>query len=52
MIEPPPSLSAEEIVARVRERYGIDVADAAFLPVGNDSSAWSFRLEGSTSGGS
>jgi spectinomycin phosphotransferase len=47
MIEPPPSLSAEEIVARVRERYGIDVADAAFLPVGNDSSAWSFRLEGS-----
>jgi len=46
MIEPPRGLSTAAIVARVRERYGVDVADATFLPVGNDSSAWSYRVNG------
>jgi spectinomycin phosphotransferase len=46
MIEPPPDLPAESIVARVRDRYAVPVAEATFLPIGNDSLAWSFRLEG------
>ena len=46
MIEPPADLPAASIVARVRDRYGIDVRAATFLPVGNDSRAWSFRLDG------
>jgi spectinomycin phosphotransferase len=33
-------------VSRVRDRYGVDVQEATFLPVGNDSRAWSFRLDG------
>jgi spectinomycin phosphotransferase len=46
MIEPP-DLPVETIVARIRDRYRLAVEDATFLPVGNDSSAWSFRLDGS-----
>jgi spectinomycin phosphotransferase len=46
MIEPPQDLPPATIVARVRERYGIDVDEATFLPAGNDSSAWSYRLDG------
>jgi|SRR3954469_22154571 spectinomycin phosphotransferase len=46
MIEPPRDLPVAKIVARVRDRYRMDVDDATFLPLGNDSSAWSFRLDG------
>jgi spectinomycin phosphotransferase len=46
MIEPPRGLSTAAIVERVRERYAVEVTGATFLPLGNDSSAWSYRLEG------
>ena len=46
MIEPPPDLPAPTLVARVRERYALPIEHATFLPVGNDSFAWSFRLDG------
>jgi spectinomycin phosphotransferase len=46
MIEPPPGLSTETIVQRVRERYGVACDRATFLPLGNDSGAWSYRVEG------
>jgi spectinomycin phosphotransferase len=46
VIEPPLGLSTESIVARVRDRYMVDVHEATFLPVGNDSTAWSYRLDG------
>jgi spectinomycin phosphotransferase len=42
----PPDLSAEELLARVRSSYGVAATEAQFLPEGNDSSAWSFRLDG------
>lgn len=43
MIEPPPDLTTDAIVARVRDRYALDVDEATFLPQG---SSWSFRLDG------
>jgi spectinomycin phosphotransferase len=45
MLEPP-DLPASTIVARVRERYAVPVERATFLPLGNDSSAWCYRLYG------
>ena len=46
MIEPP-DLQEAAIVARIRDRYAVPVERATFLPFGNDSSAWSYRLDGS-----
>ena len=43
MLEPP-TVSADELVERTRKRYGLPVDGAEFLPVGDDSSAWAFRL--------
>src|SRR5262245_6373611 len=45
MIEPP-DLPVAAIVERVRDRYRVDVGTATFLPIGNDSTAWSYRLDG------
>ena len=45
MIEPP-DLPTETIVERVRDAFGLPVEHAEFLPMGNDSSAWAFRLSG------
>lgn len=45
MIEPP-DLPEAAIVARVRDRYAAPVERATFLPLGNDSSAWCYRLDG------
>ena len=44
MIEPPSNLPTDAIVARVRDRFALPVEDATFLPIGNDSFAWSYRL--------
>ena len=43
MLEPP-SIAVADLVARARTRFAIPVSDATFLPVGNDSAAWAFRL--------
>ncbi len=45
MIEPP-DIPTETIVERVRNAFGLPVEHAEFQPMGNDSSAWSFRLTG------
>ena len=45
MIEPP-DLTDVEILTRVRRRFGLDASSATFLPQGNDSWAWAFRLDG------
>ena len=43
MLEPP-NLSTATILASVQTRYGLPVTDAAFLPIGNDASAWAYHL--------
>jgi spectinomycin phosphotransferase len=43
MLEPP-NLPNERIIAALRERYGLAVTEIAFLPIGNDASAWVFRV--------
>ena len=45
MLEPP-NLTDDEILARVRRRFGLEVSTATFMPEGNDSWAWAFRLDG------
>lgn len=47
MIEPP-DIAIEAIVERVRAAFGIPAEDATFLPAGNDSSAWAFRVSDAT----
>jgi len=42
----PPNLTDDEILARVRRRFGLEVSTATFMPEGNDSWAWAFRLDG------
>lgn len=44
MLEPP-DLADAVIVEAVRAHYGIPVAAATFLPIGNDSSAWVYRVQ-------
>jgi spectinomycin phosphotransferase len=39
-----PELADETIVARLRESYGLPVAAVEFLPIGNDASAWVYRV--------
>jgi spectinomycin phosphotransferase len=43
MLEPP-NLPDETIIAALRERYGLAVTEIAFLPIGNDASAWVYRV--------
>jgi spectinomycin phosphotransferase len=40
----PPSIAVPDLIARARTRFAIPVSAATFLPVGNDSAAWAFRL--------
>ncbi|MGE5335336.1 MAG: phosphotransferase enzyme family protein [Nitrososphaerota archaeon] len=41
----PPAISADTIIACLRERYGLHVARATFLPIGADINTAVFRLE-------
>jgi hypothetical protein len=41
-----PDLAVDELLVRVGGRFGIDAGEAEFLPVGNDSFAWAFKLSG------
>jgi spectinomycin phosphotransferase len=47
MLEPP-KIEIGALIDRVRLAFEVPVTDATFLPVGNDSSASSFRLDGSS----
>jgi spectinomycin phosphotransferase len=49
MIEPP-DLPTQTLVERVRDAFDLPVEHAEFLPMGNDSSAWAFRLTGGRGG--
>ncbi|MDQ3767383.1 MAG: aminoglycoside phosphotransferase family protein [Actinomycetota bacterium] len=44
MLEPP-DLADEVIVSTLHEKYGIRVGGLAFLPVGNDSESWAYRID-------
>lgn len=41
----PPDLPIDAIVAAIRAHYGIGASGLEFLPIGNDSSSWVFRLD-------
>ena len=43
-----PLLTDERIVAALREGYGLATARLEFLPLGNDSGVWSYRVETGT----
>ena len=43
MLEPP-NLPVAAILSAVQRGYDLAVTDAAFLPIGNDASAWAYRL--------
>ena len=45
MLEPP-GIAVADLIERARARFAIPVNGATFLPVGNDSAAWAFRLTG------
>ncbi len=40
----PPHLSDRELVAAVDARYGVQASEFAFLPIGNDSSSFLYRV--------
>jgi spectinomycin phosphotransferase len=42
--EPPADLSEETLRTCLRARYGLAVAELAFLPLGHDSAAWVYRV--------
>jgi spectinomycin phosphotransferase len=42
----PPSIADADLIERARTRFAIPVTRATFLPIGNDSAAWAFRLSG------
>src|SRR5262249_37543954 len=44
MLEPPPSLAEADLIATVREHYGVSVASLTFLPLGADSAMAAFRV--------
>jgi spectinomycin phosphotransferase len=46
MLEPP-NVSEAAIIAAVHGHYGIAVAVLTFLPIGNDSATWVYRLQAS-----
>jgi hypothetical protein len=39
-----PALTDSQIAAALREGYGLNIDRVTFLPVGNDSGAWSYRI--------
>jgi hypothetical protein len=41
----PPQLADRTIVGALRAGFGIGVAELTFLPVGNDSASWAYRVE-------
>jgi spectinomycin phosphotransferase len=41
----PPDLSADAIAAHMRDAYGVDVVQVAFLPIGADADAAVYRLD-------
>ena len=41
-----PNLSDGKIAACLRESYGIAAVEIEFLPIGNDATAWAYRVEG------
>ncbi len=43
MLEPPP-IPGEALLARLRADFGIAAESSTFLPLGNDASAWVFRV--------
>jgi len=44
MIEKP-NIKDEKIISALHENYSIPVSGVEFLPVGNDSSAWAYRVD-------
>jgi spectinomycin phosphotransferase len=40
-----PDLADDKIIQRLREAYELPAADLEFLPIGNDSSAWVYRIQ-------
>ena len=44
MIEKP-NIKDEKIITALNENYSIQVSDIEFLPIGNDSSAFAYRVE-------
>lgn len=44
MIEKP-NITGEKIISGLQENYSIPVVDVEFLPLGLDSSAWSYRVD-------
>ena len=40
-----PEIKDETIISALRENYSIPVSGVEFLPVGNDSSAWAYRVD-------
>ena len=44
MIEKP-NISDETIISAVRDHYSIPVVGVEFLPIGNDASAWAYRVD-------
>jgi len=40
-----PNIKDEKIISALRENYSIPVSGVEFLPVGNDSSAWAYRVD-------
>jgi hypothetical protein len=38
-------LTDSQIAAALREGYGLSTDRVTFLPVGNDSGAWSYRID-------
>jgi hypothetical protein len=41
----PPALPGDTIVGALEASFGIRVTELAFLPIGNDSASWSYRVE-------
>jgi spectinomycin phosphotransferase len=41
----PPALPGDTIVGALGASFGIRVTELAFLPIGNDSASWSYRVE-------
>ena len=44
MIEKP-NIKDEKIIKALNENFSIQVSNIEFLPVGNDSSAWAYRVD-------